>query len=297
LDFRGDRNMPKTIKFNIIVDNKSIRTLSDLKDNFNIDDLYDLYQNGILKKWLDVRGYHKEAEQLEQLQEREQNVAHLISRLIKIFAPKNESFNPREAAYSQLFKVKKEQRLKEAEQSGMNVNKIIEQYHYDYEMLLDSIKGREQNFDYIKSCINEISENYIDLFELDYSRFFTTFLDSAPLAVFAVLMNIKLRKYFREDDSINRILSTLSDDTSLYEKLGDNLKRFNGSTEGMWSYLGDVESKQMVIKMSTGACRAGQRGSEGDDVSADKINGQYIIFKGLLFKSTHSSHEILYLEV
>lgn len=36
--------MAKNIKFNLIVDSKVVRTLQDLDDNFNINDVYDLYK-------------------------------------------------------------------------------------------------------------------------------------------------------------------------------------------------------------------------------------------------------------
>lgn len=49
--------MAKTIKFNLICDNASIRTVEDLQNNFSVEDVLGYYHNGVLQKWLEVRGY------------------------------------------------------------------------------------------------------------------------------------------------------------------------------------------------------------------------------------------------
>ena len=57
--------MAKTIKFNLICDEKPVRTIEDLQDNFSIEDIYRYYGNGLLLRWLDVRGYVAEAEKVK----------------------------------------------------------------------------------------------------------------------------------------------------------------------------------------------------------------------------------------
>lgn len=49
--------MAKTIKFNLILDDKPVRTIEDLRENFSIEDILELYNNGLLQSWLEVRGY------------------------------------------------------------------------------------------------------------------------------------------------------------------------------------------------------------------------------------------------
>lgn len=49
--------MAKTIKFNLICDEKPVRTVEDLQNNFSIEDVLDYYRNGLLTRWLKVRGY------------------------------------------------------------------------------------------------------------------------------------------------------------------------------------------------------------------------------------------------
>lgn len=47
----------KQVKFNLYVDQQKIRTIDELKENFNIDDLIEWYEQGVLQKWLSVRNY------------------------------------------------------------------------------------------------------------------------------------------------------------------------------------------------------------------------------------------------
>ena len=59
--------MAKTIKFNLICDGNPIRRIEDLTDNFSIEDVLAYYENGLLKKWLKVRGYTEHLEKVEEI--------------------------------------------------------------------------------------------------------------------------------------------------------------------------------------------------------------------------------------
>lgn len=57
----------KPIKFNLQVDGKIIRSIDELKSNFNIDDVYDLFNKRILQKWLRLQNELTIAEALDQV--------------------------------------------------------------------------------------------------------------------------------------------------------------------------------------------------------------------------------------
>ena len=63
--------MAKTIKFNLICDNKPVRTIEDLQDNFSIEDVLEYYDNKLLHRWLTVRGYEKEYEEVSAIKDKE----------------------------------------------------------------------------------------------------------------------------------------------------------------------------------------------------------------------------------
>lgn len=46
--------MAKTIKFNLICDEKPVRTIEDLQNSFSIEDVLNYYNNQLLHRWLRV---------------------------------------------------------------------------------------------------------------------------------------------------------------------------------------------------------------------------------------------------
>lgn len=75
--------MAKTIKFNLICDEKPIRTIEDLQNNFSIEDVLEYYNNKLLHRWLSVRGYAAELEKVSAITSQEP--MEIIKELIRIF--------------------------------------------------------------------------------------------------------------------------------------------------------------------------------------------------------------------
>lgn len=75
--------MAKTIKFNLICNNEPIRTIEDLRENFVIEDILNYYRNGLLERWLKVRGYTEVLEQVAKISD--EDSMGIITQLIKIF--------------------------------------------------------------------------------------------------------------------------------------------------------------------------------------------------------------------
>mgnify|MGYP003416271723 CR=1 FL=1 len=81
--------MAKTIKFNLLCDEKPIRNLDDLKENFVIEDILNYYNNKLLQKWLKVRGFEEEFEKVNKINEKEDE--KIIYKLIDTFHNFNKS--------------------------------------------------------------------------------------------------------------------------------------------------------------------------------------------------------------
>lgn len=75
--------MAKTIKFNLICDKNPVRTIEDLQNNFSVEDILGYYQDGLLKKWLMVRGYTEQLEKVNRI--REKDPMKILAELIRIF--------------------------------------------------------------------------------------------------------------------------------------------------------------------------------------------------------------------
>ncbi|MBR0204816.1 MAG: hypothetical protein IJQ56_10660, partial [Synergistaceae bacterium] len=76
--------MAKTIKFNLTCNGQPIRTLDDLRNNFEVEDVLSYYQNGLLLRWLDVRGFTQEFNAVKAISSRDE--IEIIKSLVKIFA-------------------------------------------------------------------------------------------------------------------------------------------------------------------------------------------------------------------
>ncbi|MFK5710162.1 hypothetical protein [Lysinibacillus boronitolerans] len=127
----------KQVKFNLYVDQHKIRTLDELKENFNIDDILDWYEQGVLQKWLNVRNYHEQLEKIRKINS--QDLLEIASEIISIF---NFTEEQSKAALDSV-----NYRLNYAKQHEISSNDnalLIEKYHIRYEeiknMLLERVK-------------------------------------------------------------------------------------------------------------------------------------------------------------
>ena len=89
--------MAKTIKFNLICDDKPVRTIEDLQNNFSIEDVLVYYNNKLLHRWLDVRGYSDELEKISSITS--EKTLEIIKELIIIFNVASNEKKIEEAVY------------------------------------------------------------------------------------------------------------------------------------------------------------------------------------------------------
>jgi len=76
--------MIKLVKFNLLIDGQRCRMIEDLRNNFNLLDVMEEFQNGKLEKWLKVRNF---AEQFELVKAIDKNSAlqFIAQQLCNIF--------------------------------------------------------------------------------------------------------------------------------------------------------------------------------------------------------------------
>ena len=135
---------------------------------------------------------------------------------------------------------------------------------------------------------------------------FYTLLNSAPLAVFAILMNKKLRDYFvpKNEKSLNEDTRLIFDEINELVKkpeqlkvaLGSELKVFEGNTEAYWKDIEQKGKKFMVIRMVNGNFIR-NAGVFGEELSFNDVKEKYLILDGIDYKSNNSLHKLFYMEV
>ena len=129
--------MAKTIKFNLICDNTPVRTIEDLQNNFSIEDVLNYYYNGLLCRWLKVRGYEDELKKVEAI--RSEDSMGIIKELIRIFEIPCDPAEVEKSIYILKYKVENEIENEQHKQEGYKVEGIIEDYQQGYRSLLNTI--------------------------------------------------------------------------------------------------------------------------------------------------------------
>lgn len=186
--------MAKTIKFNLICDGNPVRTIEDLQNNFSVEDILNYFNNGLLRNWLEVRSYDKELTAVNNINDKDS--IQIIRKLINIFDIEIEENKIEESVYILKYFNERKATYAQYEKNKFKVDSIINNYHAEYDQLVNRIINASDNAAYIKASIAEIADNYFWIFERDHRRLFYDFFDSAPLAIFFLLSNEKTRYYY-----------------------------------------------------------------------------------------------------
>ncbi|MCD4819066.1 MAG: hypothetical protein K8S23_10285 [Candidatus Cloacimonetes bacterium] len=201
------RQMPKTIKFNLILDGKPVRDIEGLQENFCIDDVLAVYENGLLERWLKVRGFDDYSKKINKIKKDD----GIIKQLIKIFGIEKSEKEIMEGIYSLSFWNERKIEIEEWLKKDNAVKQIVADYHNGYKTLKQQTIEHKFDMPFLKQSTKEIYKTYFEIFKIDYKYFFYNFLNSVPLMIFAVLMNKNLRKIFLIEESIRADLSNIVD--------------------------------------------------------------------------------------
>lgn len=173
--------MAKTIKFNLICDNKPVRTIEDLQSNFSIEDMLAYYNNGLLLRWLDVRGYKEEYEQISKITSTEP--VEVIKKLISVFHMESDEQRIAESIYMLEYLNERKELCAVYEKQNYRVKEIIDDYEVGYRQLVDGIIHNPEDIAKIKANVSEIVQNYSFLLKLNHRKLFMTLMQQSSLAL------------------------------------------------------------------------------------------------------------------
>lgn len=186
----------KTIKFNLICDGNPIRTIDDLQNNFVIDDIIEYYRNGLLQRWLRVRGYEEELQRVETIADDLTDI-EIIKRLIDIFEIEKDKSIIDEDIYIWTFKKKRKRNyelFKEIEQSR---DDVLNTYLKGYQEECARIFINPNDASSVKSAIKVIADNYYWILERDYWTLFNKLIiTNCNFAILCLIANEKTRNLF-----------------------------------------------------------------------------------------------------
>lgn len=305
--------MAKKIKFNLICDNKPIRTIEDLQNNFSIEDVLAYYKNGLLKRWLDVHEYADELKRVSAINE--DKAMDIIKELIRIFQVVCDEKEIEESVYIFNYLEEKKERQDIYDKEDYKVRKIIEDYGVGYQQSVLDILENPNDVARIKASIQKIVMDYEWVFELNHRELFYILKEKSELAIMCLLMNEKSRGYYlpfstvyqNETYSVRKILNFDNDenivereeaekeimysqicdmvkDLDFLKNLGENLKFFSGTTDDYWKDLEPKGKKYMIVSIGNGDYVRSAGVRDGDLGCADILN-KFIILDGIDYKS------------
>ena len=283
--------MVKEIKFNLIVNGKSCRTIKDLKTNFNIDDVLKLYEDGRLLRWLEVRKYDDYAKKLQQMD----NSAHL------------------------------EQKAKDISSIFGFSSDMVKKYtaQKEYTALKETMKTNSNNMERLKKSVTLIEEKYIEQFAEDYKNFFHEINNTYPLIVYRLLMHQKTREYLLyKNKTISTVIkknycdvpSAMKFIPDIEDKYSDlpllfkpilsmfqlpirwrYCKIFHGNSTNGKSMT--VSTKKVMILYIEGCSISEVCALRHQVYNTDHINGSFRIFNGVAYTSQSANAKIIYMEI
>lgn len=305
--------MAKTIKFNLICDNNPIRTLEDLQNHFSIEDILAYYNNKLLHRWLDVRGYTEELDKVSAITS--EKSIEIAKQLIEIFHVAANQEKVEENIYILQYLEEKKELAELYRQENYQVEHIISDYEAGYKQLINEIIDNPNDAAKIKAAIAKIVDDYSWTFDMDHRNLFYLFEKKSVLAIMCLLMNEHTRRYYlpieitEEDGTVKLDTEENRGKARMYKEicsmiltsdfknaLGDHLLRFSGITDGYWKDLEPKGKKCMIIRIEDGDF-VRSSGEIGGDLGRDEILEQFIIVDGLDYKSNYSTHILQYMEV
>ena len=297
--------MAKTVKFNLILDGFPVRNLEGLREHFSIEDMLEYYNNGLLVKWLDVRGYVEELEKVRCMCTQEDIEASrytIVTELIKIFEIKFDEEQIKEDLAIFSYVDEKKRSLVEYKDNSFEVDKIIEDYHAKYESLIQHMMDNKESMALLKADVLELEKSYMGLFKLDYVSLYFKLLKDAPKAIYALLTRSNLRSFYIGENVPSQITKSLKLDiiplAKICEHIEGDITVVLRDTQGMWDPIerGDVELMVLYVA-SSGAFVKSYQGPLDEKLGSADINGKFVILNGLEYQCNSSTNELVYMEV
>lgn len=314
--------MAKTIKFNLLLDGKPVRDIEGLQENFCIDDILEFYQNGLLQKWLKVRGYEDFLKKVEAISKSQS----VIIELIKIFGIEKSDKEIKEATYSLEFWSERKIQLEQWNKKNEQIKNTIKGYHNNYNVLKDRIIEKKEDMAFMKAAATEICDKYYEIFYIDYELFFFDLIERSPLFIYALLMNNKLRNLLLDDQDILMELRknfTLSNNNFLKNKIYSHfesykktdatdynekaiiedinnkigLKFWNKGTEGCWKHFAQGKNKKYMVLCIPNATFVCNGNNIVEEFTFQEVNGKFLILEDLAYKSVLSDQPLIYMEI
>lgn len=277
--------MSKMIKFNLTLNKCPVRDLDDLRENFNIDDLLDVYHSKVLHRWLDVRGLSTQLDNLMKIKSLDNKI--IATELCQVFHANVTPEDIDSAIYPFTVRQQQKQQLEEFAKHNFSRNAIIDDYHTGYNNLCAEMREKSEDYPFLKTAVDNLWKNYSQLLKVDFEAFFLSF-DRHPLVFFSMLANDHYRQSdFFNPEHKNAIFSFIP--SLFFEKMG-KLIYFKEDTNYEWKKI--TKNKVYIKSINNVSRQVKIRRNDGKEYIDQEGVGK--IIDGLYFYSYSSSDSIEY---
>ncbi|MEI0539808.1 hypothetical protein [Brachyspira pulli] len=290
----------KKIKFALLLGDKPCRSLEDIRENFNADDIIKNFDKGVLTKWL--KTYN-----LDELYNKaisiDKDSGTKLNDLLDLFfddtAKKEELLNN--------YKEEQEKRIQEEKRiEAEKQRQLEEERKKNYEILINSLIENKTNYDFIKDTISEnhkiLMENYSDFFEKLKSG-------KCLFGILSVLANENTRDYFLNDKNImdsiknNVINSSIVYDMKIFgkrlEDIGMHNYMFNKIKIYRLShpYYRTISDKMCLILHIEDGITIKMYKHKSNIYNFKDINGKFPILDGIDCQNDNNYSKLVYMEI
>lgn len=292
--------MAKTIKFNLILDNYPVRNIEGLQEHFSIEDILKYFENGLLLRWLSVRGYDEQYAAVEAI-DKSLDRKEIVTSLVKIFEVAEMDIADIEKAIGILTYLDEEKELNAIYKENAYAKKqVVDDYHSGYTALIMHMEENKDNMALLKADAIQMEREYFGLFELNHYELYFRLAESAPKAIFAILTRDAFRKFWIGEKANTKIYSNVKTALLATAKakkiLGDDLKIVKRNTQAMWDPIERPEVKLMVISIAAGTFIK-NAGNFSEKLGNTDVNNKLVKFDGLEYQCNDETYELLYMEV
>lgn len=315
--------MTKTSKFKLILDDYPVRTIEQLQEHFEIEDILKYFENELLLRWLHVRGYEKQYESVKRI-DKSLEKKEIVKELLKIF----EIDNLDESNIGKIIEL----HLNLDKEKELNTNKEknvcppphnIQEYFLEYDRLITHMEENKDSLSVLKRDAILMEQKYLELFKANNHDIYYRLLNTAPKAIYAILTRDALKKvWLDERDNIEiytNMQSSILTGIKAKKILGKDLKVVNEDTDGVTYYKDRVSlmisrgfgnnisnekwypvesfgKKLMVISIEQGVF-VRNAGAYSEKLTDVDVNNKLLLFNGLEYQCDRNYFEVLYMEV
>lgn len=307
LDIIDDIKKDK-LKFNLLIGDKECRTLEEVKENFNIDDIKKYYDSGLLERWLLNNNYKDLYFEIKDLKSKVHHAYYYDGAIhfSKINIKKDLKYifflTQKEKEYSSiLFHKTKYDELFKYDNPYYNYNdyknySTADEYFNNYKEIVNIIINNKT--EYSKIYIDLLSKRYSYFFDYDYKNFIKKIMDNKNYYVlFYMFYNDFMREYLiKDDDILNFINEKIIKNNS--EKINNDfnyIKYYSKSENNDNEYFVEISNKECIILYIENASVISIDNKE-KVYNKDNINNKFIKINGIKYNWKYDN-KIIYTEM